>query len=427
MFLFRSALNNATTEPVQPRVEPYLAAPGHRSDASLAPQAGAHIAHLVDVIGPRPAGSAAERAASDYVETQLKQWGYAPTRQAVPFAPHAAFVPWFALGGLALLLASTVLPGVPGLSFVSLVYIIVLPELIGILSRRRARTGTSQNVIAYTPAPATAPTLIISAHVDSAPATALGLTALRGLHQQIMFVNLRVAWAVAALAVLLLAGFPLPELVLSLGRAAGIIASATWMALEIGSQLGGQPLGGARDFAPGANDNGSGVGLALALAERLAAEPPSRLRVGFLFTGAEETGLHGAEAFAATVEPGQRLAVLNLDMVGAGRNLVTITQDGALRTHETDADLNSLIHECDSTVGNRTFRLRSGDHAPFLRRGVRASALQALGNVEADLAYHTPADDLSLIDPRTLDRVGRLVCDVIEQADLRGYPYRSEK
>ena len=423
MFLFRSATSpttdTATTEPRQPRVEPYLPTQGHRSEASLAPQAGAHIAHLVDVIGPRPAGSAAERAASDYVEAQLKSWGYAPTRQAVAFAPHAAFVPWFALGGLALLAASALLRSGPGLAFVSLVYIIVLPELIGVLSRRRARTAASQNVIAYTAAPTNAPTLIVSAHVDSAPATALGLTALRALHQQIMFVNLRVAWAVAALAVLLLAGLPVPELALSLGSATGIIAGATWMALEIGSQLGGP-----RDFAPGANDNGSGVGLTLALAERLSAEPPSRLRVGFLFTGAEETGLHGAEAFAAALEPGQRVAVLNLDMVGAGRTVVTIAQDGALRTYETDAELNGLIHECDPTVGSRAFRLRSGDHAPFLRRGVRASAVQALGNGEADLAYHTPADDLSLIDPRTLDRVGRLVCDVIEQADLRGYPYR---
>lgn len=419
MFLFRSASQEVVTEAWPPRVEPYLATPNRQTETSLAPQAGAHIAHLVDVIGPRPAGSAAEQAASDYVDAQLRTWGYTPERQAVSFAPHAAFVPWFALGGLALLAAAAGLQNLPGLAFVSLVYILILPELTRHLSRRRALTATSQNVIAYTPAPADAPTLIVCAHVDSAPATALGLTALRALHQQIMFINLRVAWAVALLAGLRLAGLPLPDLVLSIGSAAGIVAGATWLALELGSQLGGP-----RDFAPGANDNGSGVGVALAVAERLAAEPPSRLRVGFLFTGAEETGLHGAEAFAATLRPGDRVAVLNLDMVGAGSNLVTISQEGALRTFETDVELNGLLRECDPAVGSRAFRLRSGDHAPFLRRGLRASALQAFGHREADLAYHTPADDLSLIDPRTLDRVGRLVCNVIEQADLRGYPYR---
>ncbi len=418
MSLFQLLSRSTPVEAAPPRVEPYLILPDRKTEASLAPQAGAHIAHLVDVIGPRPAGSVAEQAASDYVEAQLRAWGYAPERQAVPFAPHAAFVPWFALGGLALLAAAAWLQSLPGLAFLSLLYIIVLPELIGVISRRRARTGQSQNVIAYTPAPPNAPTLLVCAHVDSAPATALGLTSLRALHQQIMFVNLRVAWAVAVLAGLRLAGLPLPEIALTLGSAAGIVAGATWLALELGSQLGGP-----RDFAPGANDNGSGVGVALAVAERLASQPPSRLRIGFLFTGAEETGLHGAEAFAATLDPKQRLAVLNLDMVGSGRDLITITQDGALRAFETDVELNGLIRECDPGAHGRTFRLRSGDHAPFLRRGIRAGALQVCGQAAAELAYHTPADDLSLIDPRTLDRVGRLVCAVIDQADVRGYPY----
>ena len=418
MFLFRSALRETPIEAPPPRVEPYLASPDRRTEVSLAPRAGAHIAHLVDVIGPRPAGSAAERAAGDYVEAQLRAQGYAPERQPVVFAPHVAFVPWFALGGLVLLVAATWLPSLPGLAFLSLAYIIVLPELIGIISRARVRTGQSQNIVAYTSAPSTAPTLLITAHVDSAPASALGLTAMRALHQQIMFVNLRVAWALAALAVLILAGLHLPDLALTFGRAVGIVAGATWLALEIGSQLGGP-----RDFAPGANDNASGVGVALAVAERLTTQPPSRLRVGFLFTGAEETGLHGAEAFAASLTPGARVAVLNLDMVGTGRDLITLAQDGALRAFETDTELNGLLRECDPGVRDRIFKLRSGDHAPFLRRGIRAAALQAVGQASAELAYHTPADDLSLIDPRTLDRVARLVCAVIDKADLRGYPY----
>ncbi|MBL8095812.1 MAG: Zn-dependent exopeptidase M28 [Anaerolineales bacterium] len=419
MSLFQ-LLSRATpvVEAPLPRVEPYLVLPDRQAEASLAPRSGVHIAHLVDVIGPRPAGSAEERAAADYVDAQLRAAGYTPERQPVPFAPHLAFTPWFALGGGLLFAAATWLQNLPGLAFVSLIYIIVLPELTRWLSRRRARTAQSQNVIAFTAAPSDAPTLIVCAHLDSAPATALGLTALRALHQQIMFVNLRVAWAVAALAALRLLGLALPELALTFGSAAGIVAGATWLALELGSQLGGP-----RDFAPGANDNGSGVGVALAVAERIAAQPPSRLRVGFLFTGAEETGLHGAEAFAATVARGQRVAVLNLDMVGSGRDLITITQDGALQAFETDVELNVLIRECDVTVRGRAFRLRSGDHAPFLRRGIRAAALQAVGRSEAELAYHTPADDLSLIDPRTLDRVARLVCSVIDQADVRGYPY----
>lgn len=417
MFLFHS-VTRPSVAPPPPRIQPYLALPDRRAEASLAPQAGAHIAHLVDIIGPRPAGSPAEREAGDYVAAELQRLGYAVERQPVAFAPHAGFTPWFALGGLSLALAAWALPTWPLLAFISLATIILLPEWVRVASRLRPRTALSQNVIAYTAAPADAPTLIVCAHLDSAPATALRLPLLRALHQQIMFLNLRTAWAVAALAGLMLLGLPLPGLVLTLGSAVGIVAGASWIALEFGAQLGGP-----RTYAPGANDNASGAAVALAVAERLMAEPTSRLRVGFLFTGAEETGLHGAEAFAATVPPGARIAVLNLDMVGAGRDLIALTHDGALWTVETDPHLNALIRESDPDVRGRVFRLRSGDHAPFLRRGIRAGALQACGHAEADLAYHTPSDDLSLIDPRTLDRVGRLVCDVIAQADLRGYPY----
>ncbi len=417
MFLFHS-VTRPSVAPPPPRIQPYLALPDRRAEASLAPQAGSHIAHLVDIIGPRPAGSPAEREAGDYVAAELQRFGYAVARQPVAFTPHAAFTPWFALGGLSLALAAWALPTWPLLAFISLALILLLPEWVRVASRLQPRTAQSQNVIAYSDAPADAPTLIVCAHLDSAPATALRLPLLRALHQQIMFLNLRTAWAVAALAGLLLLGLPLPGLVVTLGSAIGIVAGVSWIALELGAQLGGP-----RTYAPGANDNASGVAVALAVAERLTAEPPSRLRVGFLFTGAEETGLHGAEAFAATVPPGARVAVLNLDMVGAGRDLIALTHDGALWTVETDPHLNALIRESDPDVRGKVFRLRSGDHAPFLRRGIRAGALQACGHAEADLAYHTPSDDLSLIDPRTLDRVGRLVCDVIAQADLRGYPY----
>lgn len=70
---------------------------------------------------------------------------------------------------------------------------------------------------------------------------------------------------------------------------------------------------------PGANDNASGVAVALAVARDVAAHPRAG-RVAFVFTGGEEIDLLGARAFVASPPPVLPLAairvVYNLDMVG---------------------------------------------------------------------------------------------------------------
>ncbi len=69
---------------------------------------------------------------------------------------------------------------------------------------------------------------------------------------------------------------------------------------------------------PGADDNASGVAIALAVARDLAARRDVAGRVVFAFLGAEEIGLLGARAYVADpVHPlAATAAVFNLDMVG---------------------------------------------------------------------------------------------------------------
>lgn len=69
---------------------------------------------------------------------------------------------------------------------------------------------------------------------------------------------------------------------------------------------------------PGADDNASGVAVALAVARELAARRDVPGRVIFAFFGAEEIGLEGARAYVAAplVPLAEIRAVLNLDMVG---------------------------------------------------------------------------------------------------------------
>lgn len=387
--------------------------------AELGERAFAHVYALAAGIGPRPAGSAAEVQAGDYVLERLHAWGYQPEVAPAPFAPGPRFSPLYASGGLALALGGLLLASAPWLALLPAPWIAVLPDLARDVIRRRPRTQMSRNVLAYTPGPESAPTLVLCAHLDSAPASAFGARPLLWLHQNWMFLALRAAWALAAVAALRLLGVGLPEFILPLAGGAALIAGGTWAGMELVDQA----LRGAR-YSPGAHDNASGAGVLLAVAERLAARTPARLRVGFLFTGAEETGLHGAEAAAEALR-GRRLAVLSVDMVGAGAALRYVTQDGALRARPTDDGLNDLIRAAAPEARGLAYPLRSGDFLPFLKRGIAAGALQTSGSAEAELAYHTVYDSVEVVEVEALGRTAQAVLKVIELAETRGYPERA--
>lgn len=387
---------------------------------SLGERAFAHVYHLAAEIGPRPAGSEAERRAFTYLEERLGASGYAPQSQPVTFAPLPRFFPVFALGGALVLAGGLLLATAPWLAMLAPLVILPLPDLARELIQRRARTARSQNLIAYTSADEAAPTLIFCAHVDSAPASVFGARWLLALHQQIMFVALRVGWALAAVAILLLLGLALPEPVTRVVGGAAIVTGGVWAAMEALNQLM------RRRWSPGAHDNASGVGVALALAEHFAQQPPARQRLGFLFTGAEETGLHGAEAFAAQLAlKGQRVAVLNLDMVGAGDRLTYVQHDGALWLWATEARLNQLIRNADAKATPIVNALRSGDYLPFLRHGLRAASLETRGARDAELAYHTVNDTAEVIDIGTLGMTAQTVIELVAQAEAQGYPERT--
>jgi hypothetical protein len=449
---------------------------------TLGERAYAHVYHLAAEIGPRPAGSEAERRAFAYIEAQLRACGLTTQITPVPFAPPPRFFAVFALGGAALLAGGLALAAVPWLAVLAPLVILPLPDIARAVIRRRPRTAQSQNLIAYTSADETAPTLILCAHVDSAPASVFGSRWLLALHQHLMFIALRVGWALATTAILLLLGFALPAPVTQLVGGAAIVTGGVWALMEALNQLMRQR------WSPGAHDNASGVGVVLALAEHFAQHPPERQRLGFLFTGAEETGLHGAEAFAAlhrsvgevrsaspvaggasaahhrsvgevrsaspvaggagaahhrsvgevrsaspvaggagAAQPGlrgQRVAILNLDMVGAGDRLTYVLQDGALRVHATDAALNQLVRAADPEARGILNTLRSGDYLPFLRRGLATASLETRGARDAELAYHTVRDTVEVIDIARLGATAQTVIEVVATAEARGYPER---
>jgi Zn-dependent M28 family amino/carboxypeptidase len=165
----------------------------------------------------------------------------------------------------------------------------------------------------------------------------------------------------------------------------------------------------------GAYDNASGVAGTLAIAQAMAraSEKPAR-SMYFVFTTAEESGLLGAEYFAAnpTVPMEKVAANINIDGInylGPARDIVLLGSDRS----SLGPMLEALAAELGRTVGRdqhpeRGYFFRS-DHFPFAKAGVPALSIsesqEFTGPNAAELKkrqeaynatdYHQPSDEYS--------------------------------
>lgn len=357
-----------------------------------------HIRYLAGTIGARPAGSEAERQAFDYVAQKMETMGYHLCWSEAPYAAPMLFFPLNALAATLLAVFCWFTPDLPGLGFLAPFLLFALPQASRWLVRSRRPTAVSRNLLALR-GEDEFPEILFCAHIDSPHASFFTGSFLLSFFSRMLFYAQRVAWAAAVLGVLHLAGFSVPIVLDRIVMLAGAVVGVTWLLLDGIHQLG-RPL----RLSPGAVDNASGVGAVMALAEYFALQT-GEVKVGFLFTGAEETGLHGARAFAEALPAETDLHVINLDMVGAGDELYYVTRDGTLSLLKTDHYLNQLIQRADSGAKGLWYTVKSGDFAEFLRKGIPAASLQTGGSYRAELAYHTALDTPSLIEAQTLERV----------------------
>lgn len=107
------------------------------------------------------------------------------------------------------------------------------------------------------------------------------------------------------------------------------------------------------DFAPGSDDNGSGVAGVLELA-RILSDSPMRSTVIFVLFTSEEVGRQGSRQFVSDYVQGQGLgdqiiAMLNLDTIGSVNSSTGETNDYQIRVY-SDEDNNSPSRQLARTV-----------------------------------------------------------------------------
>jgi len=183
--------------------------------------------------------------------------------------------------------------------------------------------------------------------------------------------------------------------------------------------------------SPGANDNAASVAILLTLLERLAASPPSRLRVRLLFPACEELGYLGARAYVRETPPAGVVGVLSLELCGIGDTLAVwdaTEETPFLRTvRGAFESLGRRADESYHVVGK--IPVFGSDHRAFAAAGVPAYGLTVVPVAEADAlrqfvfsplksavsavrrrpvpfdTYHTRRDALTTLDGRALDMV----------------------
>lgn len=378
--------------------------------------------HLASAIGPRPAASSGEEAAQDYVESLLVAAGAETQRHPVDGIPSSGPARWIDIAlVLGSLITARLLVHAPWLAVLYLPVFFLLPSRLRRFLRRRSRSPRlrSHNLVAdHAPAGEPRGLLILGAHIDTAAGRTVPWPALRHLQRWCTELHRGFVLVLAVMgAVKLLTDWlsPLSPRLWTVMWWSGVsvaLVIALFEAVYLGLSQGRAP-------SPGANDNGSSVGVALAAAEHLASPEwrPQHLALRYGFWTAEEIGLEGSRNYAKTtpLDPSCTWA-LNMDMVGTGRRLSFVRGVGILPFRRTDGQLNRLLRRVHPTIQAVNYFMRSSDFRSFIVAGIAAASLTGKGG-RRNWYYHTPEDTSAHLQPELLQQAAQAVLALVRSLD----------
>jgi hypothetical protein len=185
-------------------------------------------------------------------------------------------------------------------------------------------------------------------------------------------------------------------------------------------------------YTPGANDNASGVGVILGLAERLIDHPLKHTEVHLVFTDCEEAGAYGIQAYldAHASSFGEDTVYVILDEVGNGA-IKYLTQDGLVIKHKTHPSALELANAVSNLCpGIKVFKgagVAYTDALPATRRGLIALTLCTLpprgsGNKSH---WHQMSDTFEYIEPEDLANIHHLTWQILKSVEATGVRFAS--
>jgi len=303
-----------------------------------------HVRYLVEKIGPRGSTTAAEKAAAVYVHKQLESFGLRPVMESFRSA-RSAWLPaalfWSIVLASGFLFLGTgrvgaivaLMLSVIGLGSI-LLELMFRPNLL----RWTLPKGESQNIWSRIDAKAEAQEHVaLVAHLDT-HRTPLVFSSDRWVRWFEKLLPIGMAFA-ALLIVIFALGIAVPALWLRILAIGPMLVALGMLILMLQADF--------TPYAPGSNDNASGVGVVLALAEQLASDPLKNTAVWIVLTGCEEVGCYGAEDFIRRHKTElQHAAWITVDTVGSTNGVpVALSRETFLTTAKSDPCLLHLVRE----------------------------------------------------------------------------------
>jgi hypothetical protein len=380
-----------------------------------------HITEFSREIGPRGSTTAEEKRAAEYAAEVLKRCGL--DAQIRPFASaRSAWYPFALFSGMMLIALASFLVGgqigslvAPALGAISVASVLLELAFRPNPLRWMLPRAESQNVFARIPCRDDAHRrVVLVGHLDT-HRTPLVFSSDTWLQVFRIIIPLGLLASVVLLAMF----------------AAGVVIGHgpwRWFALAPGLLLVGilavSLQADLTPFSEGANDNGSGAGIVLSLAEDLATNPLRETDVSVVLTGCEEVGCYGAEAFLRNHADGLSGAFwLTLDNVGGEETtLGYLTQETFLLNTHSDPELlriaGSIASERPELMARpHRFRGAYTEGAIGRKHGLRVLTLIATRPNGSVPEWHRPTDVLDRVSEGAVTRCEAFVKELLARID----------
>ncbi len=192
-----------------------------------------------------------------------------------------------------------------------------------------------------------------------------------------------------------------------------------WLCVNI-LQLLHRELYGSQVY--GANDNASGTGVILSLAEKLAHDPLQNTEIWIVATGSERAGNGGTLALIKRhAQELQNAVILNLNNVGIGY-LKYITGEGTIKAYPADPEL--LLFSAEAVRENPEISLVPHEFRTFttsaytaLTRGYRAMSIMALDEDGVIPHWHWKTDLIENLEEQNFVDVEKFVELLLKKLD----------
>ena len=372
--------------------------------------------YLADKIGYRLSGTEGERSASNYIKEVLDRLGIESQKESFQFC-RGPIHPYM------IILTISLIGGLFSPSYKFLGFLFTSMGAVAFHMEyhyrswflRRSLQGDSENVIGKIPSKAEKPSrrIVISAHYDSSRA---GLVFHPRIVGNFRVFSLLTLIGVFGLPVFIICGEVIFSSFFGFLRSVSVLWIILVLLMMLQRELDGKK-------GSGANDNASGVGVMLSLAENIAAQPLEKTEVWIAATSCEDAGMAGMRSFLSRHEQEMQDAlIINVSNVGAGF-LKYITGEGMLKVYPSDPELllfsAEVVRETPeiSLVPHEYRTLPTAAHAALVG-GYRAMSVMALDEEGVIPNWRWETDTVENLEEQNLLEAEKFLNLLIKKLDM---------